>query len=55
MRVPTKHIQSTQVDGENFQILKITIDKCVLHSEFYSLDMNGADVVQSVDATCGYN
>ena len=35
IQVPSKHIQSTQVDGENFQIfkdLKITMDKYVLHS-----------------------
>ena len=32
MKVPTKYIQITHVDGENFQIfkdLKITMDKCV--------------------------
>ena len=48
LQVPTKHIQSTHVDGENFQIfkdLKITMDKYVLHSKFYSLDMDGVDVV----------
>ena len=47
MRVPTKHIQSTQVHGENFQIFKdlnITMDKYELHSKFYSLDMDGVDV-----------
>ena len=48
LQVPIKHIQSTQVDGENFQFfkdLKIAIDKYVLHSEFYFLDIDGVDVV----------
>ena len=48
LQVPTKHIQSTQVDSENFQIfkdLKITMDKYGLHSDFYTLDMDGMDVV----------
>ena len=48
LKVPAKYIQITHVDGENFEILKylkITMDKYVLHSEFYSLDMDGVDVV----------
>ena len=35
LQVPPKHIQSSQIDGENFQIfkyLKITMDKYVLRS-----------------------
>ena len=42
LQVYAKHIQSTQVDGENVQLfkdLKLTMDKYVLHSNFYSLDM----------------
>ena len=48
LQVHAKHIQITNVDGENFQIfkdLKIAIDKYVLHSEFYFLDIDGVDVV----------
>ena len=48
LQVPTKHIQSTHVDGENshiFKYLKIAIDKYVLYLDFYSLDMEGVDVV----------
>ena len=43
------------MDGENFQIfkdLKITMDKYVLHSEFYSLDM---DVWMLFWDICGCN
>jgi hypothetical protein len=42
LQVPTKHIQSTQVEGENVQFfkdLKLTMDKYVLHSDFYAMDM----------------
>ena len=48
LKVPSKYIQITHVDGEKFQNckdLKITMDKYVLHSAFYSLDMDGVDVV----------
>ena len=48
MQVPQKHIQGTQVDGENVQVfkdLKVTTDNYVLHSNFYDIDMDDMDVV----------
>jgi hypothetical protein len=48
LQVPAKNIQSTQVDGENIQIFKdlnITMDKYVLHSYFYAIDMDDVDIV----------
>ena len=48
MQVSAKHIQSTQVDGENVQLfkdLKLTMDKYVLHSYFYALDMKDMDII----------
>ena len=48
MQVSTKHIQSTQVDGEHVQLfkdLKLTMDNYVLHSGFYALDMKDVDII----------
>jgi len=48
LQVPVKNIQSTQIDGENFQFfkgLKLSMNKYVLHSYFYALDMDHVDVV----------
>jgi hypothetical protein len=48
LRVPTNNVQSTHVEGENVQIfkdLKITMDKYVLHSNFYAMDMDEVDIV----------
>jgi hypothetical protein len=48
LQVPIKNIKSTHVEGENVQIfkdLKITMDKYVLHSYFYAMDMNEVDIV----------
>jgi hypothetical protein len=48
LQVPIKNIQITQVEGENVQIfkyLKITMDKYVLHSYFYAMDMDEVDIV----------
>jgi hypothetical protein len=48
LQVPAKNIQSTQVEGKNipvFKYLKITMDKCVLHSYFYAMDMDDVDIV----------
>jgi hypothetical protein len=48
LQVPVKNIQSTQVEGENIQIFKdlnITMDKYVLHSDFYAMDMDEVDIV----------
>jgi hypothetical protein len=48
LQVPVKYIQSTQVEGGNVQILKylkITMDKYVLHSYFYVMDMDEVDIV----------
>jgi hypothetical protein len=47
-QVPAKNIQSTQVEGENVQIfldLKITVDKYVLHSYFYAVDMDDVNIL----------
>jgi hypothetical protein len=48
LQVPAKNVQSTQVEGENVQIfkdLKIAMDKYVLHSNFYAMDMDEVDIV----------
>jgi hypothetical protein len=48
LQVPAKHIQSTQVDGENVQVFKdlnISMDKYVFHSNFHVIDMDNVDVV----------
>jgi hypothetical protein len=48
LQVPAKNIQSTQVTGENvklFKYLKLSVDKCVLHSNFEALDMGDVDIV----------
>jgi hypothetical protein len=47
LQVPAKHIQGTQVAGENVQIfkdLKLSMDKYVLHSDFYAIDMDEVDI-----------
>jgi hypothetical protein len=48
LQVPTKNIQSTQVVGKNIQIfkdLKLSMDKYVLHSDFYAIDLGDMDIV----------
>jgi hypothetical protein len=48
LQVPTTNVQNTQVEGENVQIfkdLKITMDKYVLHSNLYAMDMDEVDIV----------
>ncbi len=48
LQVPIKNIQSTHVEGENvqsFKYLKITMDKYVLHSNFYAMEMDEVDIV----------
>jgi len=48
LQVPSKNIQSIQVEAENIQIfkdLKITIDKYVLYLDFYAIDMDDMDIV----------
>ena len=48
LQVPEKHIQGTKVEGENVQVfkdLKVTMDKYVLHSNFFAIDMDDVDVV----------
>ena len=48
LQVPINNIQSTKVEGENVQFfkdLKITMDKYVLHSYFYAMDMDEVDIV----------
>jgi hypothetical protein len=48
LQILEKHIQGTQVDGENVQVfkdLKVIMDKYVLHSNFCVVDMDGVDVV----------
>ena len=47
-QVYAKHIQSKQGDGENVQFfkdLKLTMDKYVLHSDFYALDMKYVHII----------
>lgn len=48
LQVPTKNIENIQVDDENVQMykdLKISMDKYVLHSDFYASDMDNINVV----------
>jgi hypothetical protein len=48
LQVSTKNIQSTQLEGENVQLFKdskIIVEKYVLHSYFYAIDMDGVDIV----------
>jgi hypothetical protein len=48
LQIPAKNIQSTQVEGKNVQIfkdLKVSMDKYVLHSYFYVMDMDEVDIV----------
>jgi hypothetical protein len=48
LQVPTKNIQSTQVEGDNVQVfkdLKLTMEKYVLHFDFQAIDMNDVDVI----------
>jgi hypothetical protein len=48
LQAPLKNIQITKVEGENDQIfkdLKITMDKYVLHLDFYAIDMDEVDIV----------
>jgi len=47
LQVPTKHIENTQVDDEDVQVykdLKISMDKYVLHGDFYTLEMDNMHV-----------
>ena len=51
LQVPINNIQSIEVEGENFQIvkdLKITMDKYVLHSDFYAMDMDEVDIIWDI-------
>jgi hypothetical protein len=48
LQVLAKNIQSTQAKDENFQFFKylnIIMDKYVLHSIFYAIDMDDVDIV----------
>jgi hypothetical protein len=48
LQVPAKNVQGTQVVSENVQIfkyLKLSMDKYVLHSYFYAIDMDDVDIV----------
>ena len=48
LQVPAKHIENTQVDDEDVQVykdLKLSMDKYVLHGDFYTSDINNMDVV----------
>ena len=48
LQVLAKHIENTQVDDEDVQFykdLKISLNKYVLHSNFYASDMANMDVV----------
>ena len=48
LQVPSKHILSTQVDGETMEIskyLKVSMGNYVLHSDFHARDMDNVDLV----------
>jgi len=48
LQVPGKQIENTQVDNEDVQVykdLKLSMDKYVLHCDFYTSDMDNMDVV----------
>ena len=48
LQVPAKHIENTHVDNENVQVykdLKLSMDKYVLHYDFYTSTMDNIDVV----------
>jgi hypothetical protein len=48
LQVTINNIQSTEVEGENFQIvedLEITMDKYELHSDLCALNMDEVDIV----------
>jgi hypothetical protein len=48
LQILAKNIQSRQVEGENveiFKYLKLNMDKYVLHSYFYAMDMDEVDIV----------
>ena len=48
LQVPEKHIETAQVDNEDVQVykdLKISMDKYVLHGDFYASEMDNMDVV----------
>jgi len=48
LQVPAKQIEHTQIDHEDVQVykdLKISMDKYVLHGDFYASEMNNMEVV----------
>jgi hypothetical protein len=48
LQVPAKHIQSTQIEGENvqnFKVLKINVDKYVSHSDLYAIYVDDVDII----------
>lgn len=48
LQIPTNHIENTQVDDEDVQVykdLKISMDKYVLHGDFYTSKMDNMDIV----------
>ena len=48
LQVSTKHIQITQIEGEEvqfFKYLKVSMNKYVLHSYFYSTDIDDVNIV----------
>ena len=48
LQVPAKHIENTQIDNEDVQVykyLKLSMDKYVLHCDFYTSDMDNMDVI----------
>jgi hypothetical protein len=47
LQILAKNIQSTQVEGENVKIFKdgkLSMDKYVMHSYFYVMDMDEVDI-----------
>jgi hypothetical protein len=48
LQIPAKNIHITQFEGKNVQIfkdLKLSMDKYVLHSYFYAMDMDEVDII----------
>ena len=48
LQVQAKHIENTQVDDKDVQVykdLKLSMDKYVLHCDFYISDMDNMDVI----------
>jgi hypothetical protein len=48
LKIPAKDIHITQFEGKNVQIFKylnLSMDKYMLHSYFYVMDMDEVDII----------